>query len=68
MNHWPKIVSIVVLDTQALLTIGTHIVKKHWIHYDVRWSSRSVGLTLYICFHFPLIANLICLLYTPPPW
>jgi len=34
MNHWPNIMSIVVLDTQALLTIGTHIVKKHCIHYD----------------------------------
>jgi len=30
MNHWPKIVSIVVLDSQALLTIRTQIVKKHY--------------------------------------
>jgi len=45
MNHWPKIVSIVELDPQALLTIGTHIVKKHCcIYYDVRWASRPVGL------------------------
>jgi len=29
MNHWPKIVSTVELDPQALLTIGTHIVKTH---------------------------------------
>jgi len=27
MNHWAKTVSIVDLDPQALLTIGTHIVK-----------------------------------------
>jgi len=27
MNHWPKIVSTVELHPQALLTIGTHIVK-----------------------------------------
>jgi len=32
----PKTVSIVELDPQALLTIGTHIVKKRCIHYDVR--------------------------------
>jgi len=30
MNHWPKIASIVVLDSQALLTIRTYIVKKHY--------------------------------------
>jgi len=44
MNHWPKIVSIVELDPQALLTIGTHIVKNNFccIHYDVRWASRPV--------------------------
>jgi len=28
MNHWPKLVSIVELDPQALLTIGTHTVRK----------------------------------------
>jgi len=26
MDHWPKIVSLVELDPQALLTIGTYIV------------------------------------------
>jgi len=45
MNHWPKIVSIVDLVQQALLTIGTHIVEKRCcIHYDVKWASRPVGL------------------------
>jgi len=46
MNHWPKIVSIVALDPQTLLTIGTHIAKKYccFIHYDVRWASRPVDL------------------------
>jgi len=35
MIRWPKIVSIVELDPQALLTFGTHVVKKHCcIHYD----------------------------------
>jgi len=28
MNHWPKIVSIVELDPQALLTFVIHIAKK----------------------------------------
>jgi len=28
MNHWPKLVSIVELDSQALLTIRTYIIKK----------------------------------------
>jgi len=27
MNHWPKSVSIVELDPQAMLTVGTNIVK-----------------------------------------
>jgi len=37
MNHWPHIVSNDELDPQALLTIGTHIVKKRcWCHYGVK--------------------------------
>jgi len=36
MNNSPKFVSIVQLDPQVLLTIGTHIIKKRRIHYDVR--------------------------------
>jgi len=44
MDHWPYIVSIVELDPQALLTIGTYIVKKRRIHHGVRWASRPVGL------------------------
>jgi len=46
-NNWPKIVSIVELDSQAVLNIGTHIVKKCCsIHHDVKWTSRSVNLLL----------------------
>jgi len=44
MNHWLKIVSIVELDPQALLTIRLPILSKNIIHYDVRWASRPVGL------------------------
>jgi len=36
MNHWPKIVSIVELDPQAMLTIRLPILSKNIIHYDVR--------------------------------
>jgi len=52
MNHWPHIVSIVELDPQALLTIGTLIVKGHCccIHYGVRWASSPVGLLFIIVF------------------
>jgi len=36
---------VVELDPQALLIIGTHIVKKRCcILYDVRWTSMPVGL------------------------
>jgi len=31
MKNWPKFVSIVELDPQALLTIGNHIVKNVFI-------------------------------------
>jgi len=30
MKHWPNIASIVVLDSLTLLTIRTHIIKKHY--------------------------------------
>jgi len=33
---WPKIVSIVELDPQAMLTIRLPILSKNIIHYDVR--------------------------------
>jgi len=46
MNHWLKIVSIVELDPQAMLTIKLLILSKNIIHYDVRWASRPVGLLL----------------------
>jgi len=36
MNHWLKIVSIVELDPQAMLTIRLPILSKNIIHYDVR--------------------------------
>jgi len=59
MNHWSKIVSIVELDPQAVLTIGTHIVKKRCcIHYDVRWASRPVGL-LFVQYNY-LKEVLVC--------
>jgi len=32
MNHWPNNLSIVELDPQALLTIGTHIFKKEFVY------------------------------------
>jgi len=45
MNHWLKIVSIVELVPQAMLTIRLPILlSKNIIHYDVRWASRPVGL------------------------
>jgi len=31
MDHWPKIVSTVELDPQAILTIGTYTVKNVFI-------------------------------------
>jgi len=43
MDYWPKIVSVIERDPQALLTIRTYIVKKRCI----KWASRPVGL-LYI--------------------
>jgi len=41
MNHWPKIVSIVELVPQDLLTIGTHIVKN--IVVFIMMSSERLG-------------------------
>jgi len=46
MNHWLKIVSIVELDPQVMLTKRWPILSKNIIHYDVRWASRPVGLLL----------------------
>jgi len=39
MNHWPKIVSIVELDPQAMLTIRLPILSKK--HYSL-WCQVSV--------------------------
>jgi len=44
MNHWLKIMSIVELDPQAMITIRLPILSKNFIQYDVRWASRPVGL------------------------
>jgi len=52
MNHWLKIVSIVELEPQAMLTIRLPIFSKNIIHYDVRWASRPVGLLFVFCFLF----------------
>jgi len=46
MNHWLKIVSVVELDPQAMLTIRLPILSKTIIHYDDRWMFRPVGLLL----------------------
>jgi len=39
-----KLVSIVELDPQAMLTRRLPILSKNIIHYDVRWASRPVCL------------------------
>jgi len=44
MNHWPTIVSFVELDPEALLTIGTHIVKN--IVVFIMMPGECLGLLL----------------------
>jgi len=51
MYHWLKIVSIVELEPQAMLTIRLPILSKNIIHYDVRWASWPVGLLFPIYYY-----------------
>jgi len=45
MNHWLKIVSVVELDPQAMLTLRLPTLSKN-IHYDVRWASSYIVMTV----------------------
>jgi len=48
MNHWPKIASVVVLDSQALFTIRIHIVKKTLF---IMMSGERLGPWAFCFFH-----------------